>query len=310
VSELTIDLPDVLVLAGGGVLGEAWMTGVLAGIEEAASVDFRDCELVVGTSAGSIVGANLVAGRAPRRPEEGESDSAEPAGPQSAEPEAGGALAAFRREALRWTGVAFSPAAAPLMSVTAPGGALARAAILARMPVGTGSLARLRRNIDGLGLRFDGRLRVAAVDTANGRRVVFGTPGAPTAKVGEAVQASCSVPTLFPPVRIGAKEYVDGGVWSPTNLDAAPAGLGTQVLCLHPTAAMASALQGRRRGFAAFWHSGTVLETQALRRKGATVRMVAPNRECADLMGADFMNPGPRKRVLLAGFRQGRSLAD
>src|SRR3954452_12321404 len=60
--------PDVLVLAAGGTVGEAWMTGVLAGIEEATGVDFRRSEAIVGTSAGSIVGAALIAGRSPRRP--------------------------------------------------------------------------------------------------------------------------------------------------------------------------------------------------------------------------------------------------
>ncbi|HEY6525689.1 MAG TPA: patatin-like phospholipase family protein, partial [Solirubrobacteraceae bacterium] len=60
--------PDVLVLGGGGVLGEAWMMGVLAGIEDGADVDLRDCESFVGTSAGAIVAAHLVAGNAPRRP--------------------------------------------------------------------------------------------------------------------------------------------------------------------------------------------------------------------------------------------------
>lgn len=52
----------MLVLGAGGVVGEAWMSGVLAGIEHAASVDLRDVEAVVGTSAGAIVAARLVAG--------------------------------------------------------------------------------------------------------------------------------------------------------------------------------------------------------------------------------------------------------
>src|ERR1700748_1913913 len=60
--------PDVLVLGGGGVLGEAWMMGVLAGIEDGADLDLRQCESFVGTSAGAIVAAHLVAGNAPRRP--------------------------------------------------------------------------------------------------------------------------------------------------------------------------------------------------------------------------------------------------
>ncbi|MGB8881506.1 MAG: patatin-like phospholipase family protein, partial [Solirubrobacteraceae bacterium] len=60
--------PDVLVLGAGGVLGEAWMMGVLAGIEDGTGFDLRDCDYYVGTSAGSIVAAHLIAGQPPRRP--------------------------------------------------------------------------------------------------------------------------------------------------------------------------------------------------------------------------------------------------
>jgi NTE family protein len=60
--------PDLLVLAAGGVVGEAWMTGVLAGIEDAAGVDLRRVEGFVGTSAGAMVAARLAAGQRPRRP--------------------------------------------------------------------------------------------------------------------------------------------------------------------------------------------------------------------------------------------------
>ena len=54
--------PDVLVLASGGTLGEAWMSGVLAGIEDATGHDFRTTESLVGTSAGSLVAAAPAAG--------------------------------------------------------------------------------------------------------------------------------------------------------------------------------------------------------------------------------------------------------
>src|SRR5579875_694195 len=67
-SVLVLSRPDVLVLGGVGVLGEAWMMGVLAGLEDAAGFDLRDCESFVGTSAGAIVAAHLAAGRTPRRP--------------------------------------------------------------------------------------------------------------------------------------------------------------------------------------------------------------------------------------------------
>ena len=54
--------------------------------------------------------------------------------------------------------------------------------------------------------------------------MIFGAPDAPKATVAQAVLASCAVPWIFAPVEIGEREYVDGGVWSPTNLDAIPAG--------------------------------------------------------------------------------------
>ena len=109
------------------------------------------------------------------------------------------------------------------LSVTAPAGRLARAAVLRRAPRPDRTLGGLGGHIDALGARFDGRLRISAVDRANGKRVMFGAPDAPRATVAEAVLASCSVPWLFAPVQIGEREYVDGGVWSPTNLDAVPA---------------------------------------------------------------------------------------
>ena len=63
------ELPDALVLGAGGTLGEAWLRGLLNGVEAGGSLDFRDCEYLVGTSAGSIVAATLAAGK---RPEAGE----------------------------------------------------------------------------------------------------------------------------------------------------------------------------------------------------------------------------------------------
>ena len=71
--------PDVLVLGGGGVLGETWLMGALAGIEDATGLDLRGCEYFVGTSAGSIVAAHLVAGRRPRRPTGGATERSSPA---------------------------------------------------------------------------------------------------------------------------------------------------------------------------------------------------------------------------------------
>ena len=298
--------PDVLVLGGGGVLGEAWMMGVLAGIEDATGFDLRDCDYYVGTSAGAIVAAHLVAGQSPRRPSsfEADDDSDRPLnGARPVDGLAAAGLAAMRR-AGAWA-VAVSATFAPMaLGLAAPGGAVARALLLHRLPRPTATLRDLRRNVDRLEPSFDGRLRITAVDRGNGRRVVFGSPGAPRASVADAVAASCTVPWLFVPVTIGGREYVDGGIWSPTNLDAAPAGRDTHVLCLNPTANLpgSTGLLAAVRGVS---RTAVSLESLALRRRGAIVRMLAPNQECAEIMGTNYMDGEPRGRVLSAGYRQG-----
>src|ERR1700749_2550808 len=62
-----MDSPHALVLGGGGVLGEAWLWAVLAGLDEGEGLDSRACGCYVGTSAGSIVAALLSAGVAPHQ---------------------------------------------------------------------------------------------------------------------------------------------------------------------------------------------------------------------------------------------------
>ncbi len=283
------------------------MMGVLAGVEDATGFDLRRCEYFVGTSAGSIVAAHLAAGTAPRRPPDIGSEI-EPA--HRAQP--AGSLAAVAAEAARRAGawaLAAGSSLAPLaIGAAAPGGALMRAALLHRLPRPQANLDDLRRQVRLGGAQFDGRLRVAAVDRRNGRRVMFGTPGAPRATVADAVAASCSVPWLFAPVEIGGREYVDGGVWSATNLDAAPAGRGTHVLCLNPTASLAGthSMLAMLRSVA---RSAVSVEALALRRRGADVRAVAPNAECATAMGTNFMDAEPRVRVLAAAYRQGVAVA-
>jgi NTE family protein len=298
--------PDVLVLGGGGVLGEAWMMGVLAGIEDGTGFDLRDCDYYVGTSAGSIVAAHLVAGQPPRRPSTIGSDIELASAPEPAEGLAAAGLAAARR-AGEWALAVGAPFATMALGLAAPGGAVVRATMLRRLPRPTDTLAGLRRHVDRLEPRFDGRLRVVAVDRRNGRRVVFGSPGAPAATVGQAVAASCTVPWLFAPLTIGDREYVDGGVWSPTNLDAAPAGRDTHVLCLNPTASV-PASSGVLAAVRRVSRTAVSVEALVLRRRGAAVRLLAPNAECAEAMGINFMDREPSGRVLAAGYRQGLEL--
>jgi NTE family protein len=219
-----------------------------------------------------------------------------------------GLASAFLRGAGRASFAAALPLAPFLLAAAAPGGARARAALLSRTPAGNIALDDLRTRIEQLGGRFDGRLRVVAVDRANGKRVVFGGPDAPEATVGDAVVASCAVPSLMQPAMIGGRTYVDGGVWSPTNLDVAPVGAGDRVLCLVPTARLGAAGTSPARALRLAWRSTTALEVAALRRRGADVRVVGPDDEAAAAMGDSLMDPQLRERAVNAGQRQGRRL--
>lgn len=293
--------PDVLVLAAGGVVGEAWMSGWLRGVSEAHGVDFRDVEVFVGTSAGSIVCASLAAGREPRAADLAKGPSA--AQPKPATPASVPAGRALVGAVARGLGTLSAPLAGPALVAGAPGGAIARRAILSRVPEGRRSLASLRREVDRWGVRFDGRLRICTIDVASGRRVVLGAPGAPEATVGQAVEASCAVPGVFRPVTIDGRVHVDGGAWSLTNLDVAPVGRDTHVLCLSVAGGRADASPAGLMRAAA--RPAVALEAAFLRRRGARVRLVGPDQEAAAAFGANLLDPRASPSALEHGYRQG-----
>jgi NTE family protein len=303
--------PDVLVLAAGGTLGEAWMRGLLDGLGAASGIDFRRCEYFVGTSAGAIVAAVLASGRAPQSDDGAAlrwSQAAGRDGDRADEtPEPAGEPNALQQAAhLGLT--AASPLVPLALASTAPGAAAARAVALKAIPRPKRRIPGLGKLIDRLGGEFDGRLRIVAVDRRNGRRVVFGAPGAPVAKVSQAVLASCAVPWIFAPVKIAGREYVDGGVWSPTNIDVTPAARGISVLCLNPAASLPAGHPplGALRAVA---RTAAFTEGLALRARGASVRTIAPDDASARVMGFNLMDRSRVDEVLEAAYAQGRTLA-
>ena len=299
--------PDVLVLGAGGVLGEAWMMGVLAGIEDATGFDLRGCEYFVGTSAGAIVAAHLVAGpvAAPAVP----STVGAELEPRGADPRSDSlASGARRRPARRRVGArdgrhvraARARAGRPRRRGAARGAAAAAPAPRRRRSTRCAprSSAPARASTGGCAWSPSTAVR--------GRRVVFGSPGAPDGhrrRGGRGLVHACRGCSRRS--QIGGREYVDGGVWSPTNLDAAPAGRDTHVLCLNPTGEPRRHATRCSRVVRNVARSAVSLEALALRRRGADVRTIAPNVESAAAMGTNFMDREPRGRVLAAGYRQG-----
>ena len=103
---------------------------------------------------------------------------------------------------------------------------------------------------------------------------------------------------------IGGREYVDGGAWSAANLDAAPVGRGTEVLCLNPTATprlspTASAPCARSPA------RGASTEALLLRSRGARVRIVAPDAGAVAAIGPNLFDPRRRAAVEAAGYAPG-----
>jgi NTE family protein len=303
-TDAQIRTPEVMVLGGGGILGEAWMSAVLVGLDLSEDFDPLACRRYVGTSAGSIVAASLAAGHAP-----GARLGSLPEQPAFTEtPSDRGPIAALGARAFRLGGAAAGPLAALALDSSSTSGALLRRTALRRVPTGTASLRALVTAVERSGVGWDGRLLVAAVDVDSGRRAMFGSNGAPEVSVAQAVHASCAIPGVFEPMRAGGRSYVDGGVWSPTNMDGAEVERGESVLCINPTASMRFTLAAPIGAIGPMSKAIAAAEALALRHRGATVTIVNPDPASAAALGGDLMDASRRARVIEAGLAQGGSL--
>ncbi|HUB76628.1 MAG TPA: patatin-like phospholipase family protein, partial [Solirubrobacteraceae bacterium] len=285
------------VLGGGGVVGASWMVGALQALDAEAGFRAQSASRVLGTSAGALVGALAAAGVSPEEMGHYASGTAEQivgsaAGPYSFSlwpPPLGFgsprlAAAMLRQQRDRSLG-------ALVMG------------LLPRGVVNPEPIARLVERVAGHAWPSRPKLRVVACDYASGQRVTFGSRRAPDSSVGDAVAASCAIPALFQPVRIGERSYIDGGIHSHSNLDLI-AGEGLDlVVCLSPMSSSALtrpttmleriAAARRRRASAAL-----ISEARGLRARGTQLLVLEPSVDDIDAMGANPMARDRAERVI------------
>ena len=272
-----------LVLGAGGHAAIAWELGVIAGLAD-EGVDVRDADLFVGTSAGSIVCAQITSGVA-----------LEELFQQQADPRRQSAESAPSIDFVRWRSEVMRA-----KEEAANGADFLRGVGTFALTAKTVSEAERRRVIASRLPVHEWpakRLCIAAVDAQSGERRVFDrTSGV---ELVDAVAASAAVAGIWPAVTIGGRRYIDGGFYSIDNADAA---VGFERVLIVTLRARTPAL-------------GIVSLAQAvdtLRASGASVDVVHPD-DAAEAAFAwvhgNLLDPAVRAPAAHAGREQGRRVA-
>ena len=297
-----------LVLSGGGPVGIAWQTGLVAGLA-AKGVDLREGDFILGTSAGSAVGAQLALGRDMATVLERYQRAASPA------PASGSASASAVPSPGRAAGTAASPGRMQdLMRVMAESAASKGTAEEARAIIGRFALeaetAPEEQFVAGFGYLagevFPDGYACTAVDAETGEFQVWdASTGAP---LDRAVASSCAVPGIFPPITIAGRRYIDGGMRSGTNADLA-AGHDKVLLVTLMAGARAANAGNPADARMQRYLERMAREQQVLLDAGATIEQLGPDEESAAVIGVNLMDGRVGPAAAEAGFRQGQAVA-
>lgn len=294
-----------LVLGAGGSVGLAYHGGVLAAIEAATGWDPRTAELIVGTSAGSLTAAMLRVGLSTSDLTAISEDRALSA--EGAAIRQRGALHNPRARTRAVLGYRpFADLTAVRHGLTHPWAMNPASLLAAVLPAGVVPTEPLSVGLDAA---YEGRwserpLWICAVRLRDGRRIVFGREGAPAATVGQAVAASCAIPSYFRPVRIAGDRYVDGGVRSMVNLTLV-ADLGLDMVIVSSPMSWASRWPGIGVDLALRQLSRQQLarEVRQVRRRGSEVTAFQPTRRMTVAMGPNAMDARRRQLVSREAYR-------
>ncbi len=290
-----------VVLGAGGFTGQAFHVGALCALEEMTGFDARDTDVLVGTSAGSLVAAGLAGGL-------GACDlSAELLGEELSEQ--GRVLRTAARQQVDAARTVQEPPSTSLRPLDP--WVLLRAArrplrirpaalVSSLLPPGRTATEPLARSVRYLhGDDWPGRaLRICTVRARDARRVVFGTPRAPQTDVGTAVAASCAIPAYFTPVRIDGQLYIDGGVHSPTNADVVLRDKPELVVVLSPMSVGDGAGLRPDLGIRLAMRRVLGSEVRRLRRAGMQVLVIEPGRKDLEVMGINPMYGGRIEEIV------------
>jgi NTE family protein len=294
-------MTTALVLGAGGLTGQAFHLGVLTALQELTGFDGRKADVVVGTSAGSLVAAGIAGGLSA-----GDQAAAIAGEPMSREAEE-----LLRATRARAAGVRLAqeeplhprrPLApsAVMAAARRPWTVRPTAVLSSLVPPGRTSTESISYGVRKLhGMRWpEQKLLVCAVRARDARRVVFGSPRAPRTDVGSAVAASCAIPGYFAPVLIDGEHYVDGGAHSPTNADIVRRDAPDLVVISSPMTFATGA--GRTPDAAVRFAVRRTLarEVRRLRRHGATVVVFQPSAADLTAMGLNPMRLLRANRVV------------
>lgn len=273
------DQRRALVLGGGGITGIAWEIGLLAGLAD-AGVDLTDADVVVGTSAGSVVGAQVTAGAELGALFE-----------RQLEPPAEERLARMTRGTLARYGWAMFRTRGRDQDFRRRVGTLALAAEKA------GVTPSEEERLHVIGSRLVSQewpqrsLILTAVDAETGEFRTFDRDsGVPLV---QAVAASCAVPGVYPPVTIEGRRYVDGGMRSAANADLAEG--CDRLVVLAPIA----------RGIGPM----TSVDAQVTAMV-ARVAVVSPDEGSRAAIGKNVLDPAARAASARAGRAQAVTVVD
>lgn len=301
-----------IVIGGGGVLGGTWAVGALSALERSQGFSVNDVDLLVGTSAGSVLAGLIASGVTIDQLIQHYSDQKVTSGP----------LEGYQWDPQRATGGGrpgsprqWLPGSPGLIGVGLRniGKMPATAVLSGLLPQGGKSLERVGHLIDavspmGAWAQSPPELWIVAMDYTTGKRVVFGRAGAPRVALSDAVMASCAIPGWFTPVNIDGRTYVDGGAISATSVDVVAEYDCDEVYVIAPMAATESdhpsgiGAKLERRWRTHITHTAHQ-EIEIVEQAGARVHFARPTPEDLTAIGANLMDSSRRLHVLETSLR-------